>query len=91
MNKNMIILIGILLLWLLVIRPLSKSSGNKQELPENEGIDLRQSADMPLEDLKCSLLYPLERCKYCIEGKLYDWEVIGKNSKLEDWIEQDYA
>lgn len=28
MNKNMIILIGILLLWLLVIRPLSKSSGN---------------------------------------------------------------
>ena len=32
----MIILIGILLLWLLVIRPLSKTSGNKQELPENE-------------------------------------------------------
>ena len=36
MNKNMIILIGILLLWLLVIRPLSKSSGNTHELPENE-------------------------------------------------------
>ena len=36
MNKNMIILIGILLLWLLVIRPLSKSSGNTQELPESE-------------------------------------------------------
>ena len=36
MNKNMIILIGILLLWLLVIRPLSKSTGNTQELPENE-------------------------------------------------------
>ena len=36
MNKNMIILIGILLLWLLVIRPLSKSSGNTQELPENK-------------------------------------------------------
>ena len=36
MNKNMIILIGILLLWLLVIRPLSKSSGNTQELSENE-------------------------------------------------------
>ena len=36
MNKNMIILIGILLLWLLVIRPLSKTSGNIQELPENE-------------------------------------------------------
>ena len=36
MNKNMIILIGILLLWLLVIRPLSKSSGNTQEFPENE-------------------------------------------------------
>lgn len=36
MNKNMIILIGILLLWLLVIRPLSKSSGNTQELKENE-------------------------------------------------------
>ena len=36
MNKNMIILIGILLLWLLVIRPLSKSSGNTQELPKNE-------------------------------------------------------
>lgn len=36
MNKNMIILIGILLLWLLVIRPLSKSSGTTQELPENE-------------------------------------------------------
>ena len=36
MNKNMFILIGILLLWLLVIRPLSKSTGNTQELPENE-------------------------------------------------------
>ena len=36
MNKNMIILIGILLLWLLVIRPLSKTSGNTQELPENK-------------------------------------------------------
>ena len=36
MNKNMIILIGILLLWLLVIRPLSKSSVNTQELPENK-------------------------------------------------------
>ena len=36
MNKNMIILIGILLLWLLVIRPLSKSSGNAQELPKNK-------------------------------------------------------
>ena len=36
MNKNMIILIGILLLWLLVIRPLSKSTGTTQELPENE-------------------------------------------------------
>ena len=36
MNKNMIILIGILLLWLLVIRPLSKSSGTTQELQENE-------------------------------------------------------
>lgn len=28
MNKNMIILIGILLLWLLVIRPLSKSGSS---------------------------------------------------------------
>ena len=36
MNKNMIILIGILLLWLLVIRPLSKTSGNTQEIPKNE-------------------------------------------------------
>ena len=36
MNKNMIILIGILLLWLLVIRPLSKSSGTTQELPEKK-------------------------------------------------------
>ena len=36
MNKNMIILIGILLLWLLVIRPLSKSDVNTQELPESE-------------------------------------------------------
>ena len=36
MNKRMIILIGILLLWLLVIRPLSKSSVNTQELPESE-------------------------------------------------------
>ena len=36
MNKNMIILIGILLLWLLVIRPLSNSAENTQELPENK-------------------------------------------------------
>ena len=37
MNKNMIILIGILLLWLLVIRPLSsKNNENTSEISENE-------------------------------------------------------
>ena len=57
-----------------------------KSLPENEGIDLYQQ-DLHTEFIKASLLVPLERCRYCIGGKAYPWEVLGKRSVLEDWVE----
>ena len=39
MNKNMIILIGILLLWLLVIRPLSKSGNSSTSEDTGDSVD----------------------------------------------------
>lgn len=57
-----------------------------KKLPVDEGINLFNEENT-LEDIKLNLLYPLERCKYCQEGNLYNWEVVGKNSKLEDWVD----
>ena len=60
-----------------------------KNLPVDEGIDL-YAEDNTTYDMKLKLLYPLERCQYCIGGKEYPWEIVGKNSKLEDWIEDDW-
>lgn len=61
----------------------------EKNLPVDEGIDLYDENNTS-QDMKLKLLYPLKRCQYCIEGKVYPWEVIGKNSTLEDWIEDDW-
>lgn len=55
------------------------------DLPTDEGIDL-YSEELNMSMLKMSLLIPMERCNYCILGKAHPWQVIGKNSKLEDWV-----
>lgn len=54
-------------------------------LPVNEGIDL-YSDELSLQELKLRLLVPMERCSYCVEGLSEQWSVIGKNSKVEDWV-----
>lgn len=56
-----------------------------QSLPEDEGLDLHNS-ELTLEQIKISLILPLHRCDYCYEGESCKWEVVGTNSKLEDWI-----
>lgn len=56
-----------------------------QKLPTDEGIDIYAEA-LTTEELKLQLLYPLKRCGYCINGQACDWEIIGTNSKLEDWV-----
>lgn len=56
-----------------------------QNIPENEGIDL-YAEDITTDSLKLKLLYPMERCRYCTCGKAYPWEIVGKNSILEDWV-----
>lgn len=61
-----------------------------RHLPTDEGIDLyEQGLTAPL--IKARLLVPMERCRYCIAGKAYPWEVLGKHSTLEDWVEQEPA
>lgn len=57
-----------------------------KNLPTDEGIDL-YAEEMTTSELKLKLLYPLERCRYCNGGKAYPWEIIGKNSNLEDWVD----
>lgn len=55
------------------------------DLPTDEGIDLYDGT-LTLTQLKTSLLLPMKRCKYCVSGSFYPWEVLGKQSSLEDWI-----
>lgn len=57
-----------------------------QELPVNEGVDLYDDG-LTFPVLKAELLIPMQRCSYCISGKACDWEIIGKNSTLQDWVE----
>lgn len=57
-----------------------------QELPVDEGIDLYDS-DLTVPLLKAGLLLPLQRCQYCIAGSSHPWEIVGKHSTLEDWVE----
>ena len=56
-----------------------------KNLPVEEGVDLYGS-EMHLSLLKASLLIPMERCHYCINGDAEAWQVIGKNSRIEDWV-----
>ena len=57
-----------------------------QELPADEGVDLYDET-MTAPMLKALLLVPMRRCRYCTEGKACAWEIVGKNSVLEDWVE----
>lgn len=57
-----------------------------QELPVEEGINLFDP-DLSVPLLKAGLLLPLQRCQYCVAGSAYPWEIIGKHSTLEDWVE----
>lgn len=55
------------------------------DLPTDEGVDLYDES-LTLEQLKTALLLPMERCRYCVAGDFHPWEVIGKQSSLDDWI-----
>jgi hypothetical protein len=56
-----------------------------QNLPTDEGIDIYDE-ELSMQELKLRLLIPMERCNYCIAGEAMPWEIVGKNSSLEDWI-----
>lgn len=58
-----------------------------EKLPVNEGTDLYEEG-LTAPVLKARLLIPMERCRYCVEGKAYPWEIVGKQSSLEDWVEE---
>lgn len=57
-----------------------------QELPVDEGVDL-YNEELTAPSLKANLLIPIERCQYCTGGKACAWEIAGKHSTLEDWVE----
>lgn len=56
-----------------------------KELPVDEGIDLYDDT-LTLTRLKAGLLLPMRRCLYCVSGNPHPWEIIGKQSTLEDWV-----
>ncbi|MCR5256306.1 MAG: radical SAM protein [Acetatifactor sp.] len=56
-----------------------------KSLPTDEGIDL-YSDELTVEKIKLSLLVPMARCSFCIAGEPHKWEIVGKNSTLEDWV-----
>lgn len=56
-----------------------------QELPVEEGIDLYDET-LTAPVLKAELLIPMQRCSYCISGEARPWEIVGKNSTMEDWV-----
>ena len=55
------------------------------DLPVGEGVDLFDP-ELSLPLLKAKILLPLERCHYCYIGEPQPWQVLGKSSKIEDWI-----
>lgn len=57
-----------------------------QQLPVNEGVDLYDE-ELTFPVMKAQLLIPMQRCSYCTGGKACKWEIIGRNSVLEDWVE----
>jgi len=57
-----------------------------QELPVDEGINLYDDA-LTAPVLKAELLIPMRRCMYCTGGRACAWEIVGKHSTLEDWVE----
>ena len=57
-----------------------------KELPTGEGIDLYDE-NLNTAMIKAGLLIPMERCRYCVEGSLCPWEIVGKHSSQEDWVE----
>lgn len=57
-----------------------------QELPVDEGIDLYDDT-LAAPVLKARLLIPMQRCRYCISGRSCPWEIVGKRSALDDWVE----
>lgn len=57
-----------------------------QDLPVGEGVDLYHE-ELTAPFLKANLLLPMKRCQYCTGGKACAWEIVGKHSALEDWVE----
>ena len=57
-----------------------------RKLPVDEGIDLYDET-LHTAMLKALLLIPMERCRYCVAGSSCTWEIVGKHSVLEDWVE----
>lgn len=56
-----------------------------KDIPVDEGVDLFDP-ELNLMMLKAQMLIPMERCHYCCSGQPEGWSVVGKNSKLEDWV-----
>lgn len=56
-----------------------------QNIPTDEGVDLFDT-ELNLPLLKAQMLIPMERCHYCYNGVPHEWSVVGRNSRLEDWV-----
>lgn len=59
-----------------------------QNLPEDGAIDL-YTPGLTTEMIKAKLLQPFERCCYCREAIMVDWEQIKQPSVLSDWLVEE--
>ena len=58
----------------------------EEPLPLDGAIDI-MSDDVTTEEIKKRLITPFERCRYCVDAIEIDWETIGKEKKLSDWVQ----
>ncbi len=57
-----------------------------EPLPSDGGIDI-MGEKLSVKDIKTRLFKPFERCRYCTDPVSINWSVIGKEKKLEDWVQ----
>ena len=57
-----------------------------EPIPLDGAIDIMQD-DVTVEDIKKWLITPFDRCRYCTDPIEIEWSVVGKDRKLEDWVQ----
>ena len=57
-----------------------------EPIPLDGAIDIMRD-DVTVEKIKKWLITPFDRCRYCTDPIEIEWSVVGKDRKLEDWVQ----